>query len=147
MQVKAKYPKFESPYPDVGKGTALFFAFDLLTKTDLYDSPDNIYEYILSSEIDLEPGSIFYYENDLTETLTMIAKKVTGKTFVELIQENIWAKIGAEKDALIDLDPGGNEISCIGLKVTLRDLARFGEMMRNNGYFNNEQILSKKLLE
>jgi hypothetical protein len=51
----------------------------------------------------------------------------------ENLSERIWSRIGAEQDAYFTIDSLGNEFAGGGLNTGLRDLARFGEMIRNNG--------------
>ena len=63
------------------------------------------------------------------------------------IGERIWSKLGAEEDALLLLDPTGTEWAGAGLNATLRDLARFGEMMRNGGKWNGQQIIPAAIIE
>ena len=53
----------------------------------------------------------------------------------------IWSQLGMEQDAYFTVDSVGNEFAGGGLNTGLRDLARFGEMIRNNGRANGKQIL------
>jgi hypothetical protein len=59
----------------------------------------------------------------------------------------IWSKLGAEYDAYFVLDPVGTEIGGGGLNTTLRDLARFGELMRRKGRVNNRQIIPARVVD
>jgi hypothetical protein len=43
------------------------------------------------------------------------------------------------------VDPEGAQITSIGLSATLRDLGRFGEMLRNDGKVDGRQVLAKPL--
>ena len=54
---------------------------------------------------------------------------MTGKSLSELFSERIFARLGAEHDAYFTVDPTGAEFAGGGLNLTLRDLARFGEMI------------------
>jgi CubicO group peptidase (beta-lactamase class C family) len=54
------------------------------------------------------------------------------------------AKLGTENDAYFAVDSLGTEQGGGGLNLTLRDMARFGEMMRNGGQFNGQQIILRK---
>lgn len=63
------------------------------------------------------------------------------------LQERIWSKLGAEKDAYFTIDSTGTEFAGGGLNATLRDMARFGEMMRLNGRFNGQQIVPTKVVD
>jgi len=59
----------------------------------------------------------------------------------ELLSQQIWQKLGAEEDAYFMVDSIGTESGGGGLNTTLRDLARFGEMIRNKGKFNGQQVI------
>ena len=59
------------------------------------------------------------------------------------LQDRVWRKLGAEQDAYLVVDSLGTEFAGGGFNATLRDMARFGEMMRLDGHFNGQQIISK----
>src|SRR5438105_5031696 len=68
-------------------------------------------------------------------------KRASGQSMAELLSQRIWQKLGAESDAYFMVDSIGTESGGGGLNTTLRDLARFGEMIRNKGRFNGQQII------
>lgn len=145
MQVPVKYMEADTPM-GIGRGTPIFIASGSLPKPANYKGPENLYEFMLSSKKDKMPGTAFKYENGQTETLGWIVKRLTGKNLAELIQVFIWSKLGAEENALMHLDQIGTDIASGGMRATLRDLARFGEMMRNNGYCNGQQIIPERII-
>ena len=55
--------------------------------------------------------------------------------------------MGTNFDGYYQIDGAGIAFAGGGFNANLRDLAMFGEMIRNNGYFNNKQILPKNLVE
>jgi CubicO group peptidase (beta-lactamase class C family) len=59
----------------------------------------------------------------------------------QLLSERIWIPMGAEQDAYMAVDSIGTPFAGGGLSAGLRDLARFGEMIRNNGSFNGRQVV------
>ncbi|MFE4239679.1 serine hydrolase domain-containing protein [Peribacillus butanolivorans] len=145
MQVPVKYMEADTPM-GIGRGTPIFIASGSMPKPDNYNGPENLYEFMISSKKDKLPGTVFKYENGQTETLGWIVKRLTGKNLAELIQEFIWSKLGVEENALMHLDQIGTDIASGGMRATLRDLARFGEMMRNNGYYNGQQIIPEHMI-
>ena len=80
-----------------------------------------------------EHGEAFAYKTCNTEVLAWLVQRVTGKAMAQLVSERIWQKIGAEEDAFVIVDPTGMAACGGGMNIALRDLARFGEMMRNRG--------------
>ena len=82
-----------------------------------------------------------------TEVLAWVLRRATGKSLADLTSERIWRKLGAENDAYFMVDRIGTEAGGAGLNTTLADLARFGEMMRNEGQFNGQQIVPKAVVQ
>ncbi|WP_077595964.1 serine hydrolase domain-containing protein [Oceanobacillus kimchii] len=144
MQVPVTFPPVETPF-GFGRGTPILIATGSILKPKGYKGPENIYEFILANQSAGTPGTVFKYENAQTETLAWIMKRVTGKNLAQLIQEMIWMKVGAEENALIHIDPIGTDVASGGMRATLRDLARFGEMMLHRGYYNKQQIIPEVL--
>ncbi len=64
-----------------------------------------------------------------------------------MLSDKIWRRLGVEEDAYLLVDSIGSAACGAGLNLTLRDLARFGEMMRGDGVFNGEQIVAKAVVE
>ena len=56
-------------------------------------------------------------------------------------RERIWSIMGMEHDASIIVDSAGTPFTADGLDHMLRDMVRFGEMMRMDGRFNGKQIV------
>ena len=74
-------------------------------------------------------------------------RKVTGRPLAELLRDRLFARLGAEQDAYFLVDPVGVEFAGGGLHLSLRDLARFGELMRLGGRFNGAQIVPKAFVD
>jgi len=51
------------------------------------------------------------------------------------------------RDAYLQIETVGNEFAGGGLNASLRDLARFGEMMRQDGRYNGQQIVAKAVVD
>ena len=71
-----------------------------------------------------------------TEVLAWVVKRATGQRLATLTSDLLWSRLGAEHDAHYAVDSVGTEAGGSGLNTTLRDLARFGEAMRQDGWFN-----------
>lgn len=63
-----------------------------------------------------------------------------------MVAEHFWEPLGAEQDAEMMLDASKTEWAAGGLNTNLRDLARFGEMMRLNGRFNGRTIVPAEVV-
>ena len=66
---------------------------------------------------------------------------VSGARFADLLSRLIWQPMGAEFDADLVLDSNGASQTEGGLNVTLRDLARFGELHRLGGELGGRRIV------
>ena len=108
-----------------------------------YKGPENYYEYLATvKKIDgQEHGEKFGYRTVNTELLAWINSRVTGKGLTELISEKIWKPLGAHYDGYYQVDPSGIAFAGGGFSLNLRDMAMFGEMLRNGGKFNGKQVI------
>lgn len=86
-------------------------------------------------------GQEFHYVSMDTHIISMIVRRVTGKSLIELVEQHIWSRIGMEADANWITDSQGVEFALGGLNVRTRDYARFGRLYLNNGNWNGDQIV------
>jgi CubicO group peptidase (beta-lactamase class C family) len=103
--------------------------------------PATFYEFLMTLQKEGEHGEAFAYKTVNTEVLAWILRRVTGMSLATLLSERIWQRIGAENDAYFQVDAIGTEAGGGGLHVALRDLARFGELVRLDGCYLGEQII------
>ena len=94
-----------------------------------------------------EHGGAFAYKTVNSDTIGWVIRRVTGKSAGENLSERVWRKLGMEQDAYFSVDSVGTEFAGGGLNTGLRDLARFGEMMRNDGQFAGQQIIPKAVVD
>lgn len=106
-----------------------------------YTGPKSFAEFLVKLQKEGGHGDAFAYKTSNAEVLAWILARVSGQTMTELLSSAIWSKLGAENDAYMMIDSVGMASGGGGLNATLRDLARFGEMMRNKGRFNGQQII------
>lgn len=80
-----------------------------------------------------EHGEVFYYASPNTDMLGLVIEAATGRRYHELLRDRLWAPMGATGAARITVDREGSARAAGGLSVTARDLARFGELIMNEG--------------
>lgn len=115
--------------------------------TDAYYGTD-LPELIKSLEVIEESGKQFNYLSGNTELLAMIVQAATGKRISDYASEKIWKKIGAEHDALWCLDhEDGMEKAYCCFNTNIRDFARFGQLVLNQGMWDSTQIISWDYLQ
>lgn len=112
-----------------------------------YDGPTTIFDFLVAQKKQGEHGQAFAYKTVNTDVLAWIIRRASGMTLSELLSERIWSPMGAEEDAHYHVDRIGTESGGGGLSTCLRDLARFGETMRNHGRFNGRQIVPSAVVE
>jgi len=112
-----------------------------------YQGPRTFYDFLVKLKKEGEHGQAFAYKTVNAEVLAWIVKRASGKSLANLFSEAIWQKLGAEEDAYIAVDSVGSEQGGGGLNTTLRDLARFGEMIRLNGRYNGQQVIPAGVIE
>lgn len=89
---------------------------------------------------DYPPGHTFAYRSASTDLLGWIIQRASGKSLSQLYAEEIYPNIGAEGAAYFTIDAAGMEIASMGLNLTLRDFARFGETLRTGGRAGSRQV-------
>ncbi|MBN8939087.1 MAG: serine hydrolase [Rhizobiales bacterium] len=112
-----------------------------------YQGPRSFYDFLTQLRKEGEHGQAFAYKTVNAEVLAWIIRRVGDQSMADLLSSEIWSKLGAEGDAFFMVDAIGTESGGGGLNTTLRDLARFGEMMRNRGRFNGQQIIPAAVVE
>ncbi len=88
------------------------------------------------------PGTVNNYSTGETQVIGEVVRHATGQPLSTYLAERVWSRVGMESDAKWWLDsPGGTEIGGSGFSATLRDYARFGQFLLNDGVANGERIL------
>jgi CubicO group peptidase (beta-lactamase class C family) len=118
-----------------------------LPKPAGYTGPTGYYEYLPSVKKSGEHGQAFGYKTANTEVAGWLVARVTGMSVADYLEEQVWSKLGVERDAFFQVDEKGTPFAGGGLNMSLRDLARFGELLRNAGTHNGEQILHQDILK
>ena len=111
------------------------------------NAPSNYYEYLETVQKQGEHGNIFAYKTINTDVLGWIITRVAGKTIPELLSERIWKPLGTHIDGYYQIDGAGIAFAGGGFSANMRDMAMFGEMIRQKGKFNKQQILPASLIE
>jgi CubicO group peptidase (beta-lactamase class C family) len=119
----------------------------ILPKPPGYTGPQSFYEFLQTVQPLGEHGVGFTYKTINTDVLGWLIRRVTNQSLGEILSERIWRKLGCEHDACLMVDSTGTEFAGGGLNTSLRDLARFGEMMRGKGWYNGQQIVKASVIE
>jgi CubicO group peptidase (beta-lactamase class C family) len=110
---------------------------------------DNLKDIILGIDIKEKPGQSFKYLSGATQLLAMCIEKATGEHLSDYISKHFWKPMGAENEALWQLDeaPDGIEKAYCCIASNARDFARFGKLYLNQGKWNSQQILDSTFVK
>jgi len=120
-------------------------SFDLMQIDPLKDStPRGIQSFLPQFERnkDLEPNTVFEYHSPNVDVIGWIIERQSGMALQTFISQHIWSKLQAEHDAFMITDIDYTAVATGGFNSTLRDFARFGLLVLNDGKINNSQIVS-----
>jgi CubicO group peptidase (beta-lactamase class C family) len=111
---------------------------DLQTDT----SPRSLLDYCQQrSHTEQGEGARFHYRTVLTNLCTAVIESAVGQPFDEYFAQRLWQPMGCEHDANVVVDATGLPYMGAGMSACARDLARFGELLRNDGFYNDTQIV------
>src|SRR5690606_24371723 len=102
-----------------------------LPKPADYNGPRSYYEFLQTVQPLGTHGAAFGYRTANTDALGWVLARVSGQSVAELLSDRIWSRLGTEQDAYMTVDATGTPFAGGGLNLGLRDMARFGEMLRN----------------
>jgi CubicO group peptidase (beta-lactamase class C family) len=111
-----------------------------------YAGPTNFYEYLQTLRPEGEHGAAFAYKTINTEVMCWVMKRVTGIALPDMLSDRIWSRIGCEEDGYITVDSIGVPMGGGGLSASLRDLCRFGELMRCEGAWHGQQVIPAEVV-
>lgn len=118
-----------------------------LPKPKDYRGPRSYYEFLQSVQAQGRHGDAFAYKTINTDVLGWVIARVTGQNVAQLLSQRIWSRLGMEQDAYFSVDSIGTPFAGGGFNAGLRDMALVGEMLRNDGQANGEQIVPKAVVD
>lgn len=106
-----------------------------------HGDPLGMYPYILTTQTQRPHDGVFAYRSIETDVLGWVCERAAGDRMADLMSQRVWEPMGAFHDAEISADPLGCAIHDGGMSATLRDLARFGQMLLDDGRVGDRQVL------
>jgi hypothetical protein len=111
-----------------------------------YRGPANFYEYLATLRKEGAHGAAFAYKTVNTEVLCWVMKRVTGIALEDFLSQRIWSQIGCEENGYVTVDSIGVAMGGGGMSASLRDLCRFGELMRCEGAWHGKQVIPAEVV-
>lgn len=111
------------------------------------NGPRSIYPFLATVSKKGTHGEAFHYRTPNVDVAGWLIARATGKSPAVVLSERIWSRIGAEDDAFLQVDENGVPLAGSSLNARLRDLARFGELMRLGGKFSGKQVVPTAVVD
>lgn len=133
---------FDETYGNINSDIARYsMAGGGLPRPAGYKGPEGFLPFLQTVGRKGEHGERFTYRTANTDVLGWIVARAGGAPLRDQIEARFWSRLGMEQDAAIAVDSQGTPFGGGGLMPTLRDMARFGEMMRLGGKWKGKQIV------
>jgi CubicO group peptidase (beta-lactamase class C family) len=103
--------------------------------------PVGTYRYLTTLSKADRHGGPFAYRSADTDMLGWVCERASGARMADLISTLLWVPMGAERDAEITCDPVGSAIHDGGVSAVPRDVARFGQMLLDDGMIDGSPVV------
>jgi CubicO group peptidase (beta-lactamase class C family) len=110
------------------------------------DSSRGMYFYLTKLGPDTDHGGSFVYRSADTDMLGWVCERAAGARMADLISLLIWQPMGAEFEAEITCDCVGTAIHDGGMSARARDMARFGQLVLDDGHASDTSIVPEPWL-
>ncbi|HLJ97527.1 MAG TPA: serine hydrolase, partial [Gemmataceae bacterium] len=94
----------------------------------------------LAHPVPFKPGTHFLYNTSATYMLSAIVQKATGQTLLDYLRPRLFEPLGIEKPTW-EASPQGISAGGYGLSIRTEDIAKFGELYRQKGYWGGKQLV------
>ena len=98
-------------------------------------------EFMKTMVSEREAGTFCRYNSADTQALGMLIAGATGHSLTQYMQEKLFQPLGMEHAGHWITDVHGREMAYAGLLMTARDFAKFGELYRLKGTWQEQQIV------
>jgi len=103
-------------------------------------------KYVIDRPLVHNPGQKFDYNNGLTNLMSVILTKTTGMTTREFADKHLFGPLGITNYTWAR-GPQGYYIGGWGLRLTPRDMAKFGYLYLREGMYNGQQIVPRQWVQ
>ena len=101
---------------------------------------EDLNAFALKLPLDGEPGEEWSYSNESSQLLSPILERAAGMPLWKYAQERLFEPLGMDSTKFF-VDKAGNTATLGGVETTLRDLAKIGQLMLNEGRWSGQQII------
>jgi len=110
-----------------------------------FDKPtcSNWLKHILSIPLPNIDHVLFEYSNLSSYLSGVIVEKTTNKNMMDYLQPRLFSPLGIE-NVECEYSPEGYFYGASGMKLTINELSRFGQLYVQEGFYNGKQLLTQK---
>lgn len=127
--------KWNEDYTDANSDVASMY------KNPPQPGVDPTIAYLKKLPRDAAPGTKWVYKTGETNLIGVLVTKATGKTLAQYAAEKIWKPFGMEKDLFWMTDASGQDIGGCCLSASLRDYARIGQFVLDDGVIRGKRVV------
>jgi len=103
-------------------------------------------QFVLDRPMVAEPGTTFNYSSGVSHLLSAIIHETTGMSSISFAQTHLFEPLGFFY-AIWPSDPQGISFGGGGIRITPRDMAKFGQLYLQGGIWNGQQIVPAEWVE
>lgn len=107
---------------------------------------DNVEALFFEEDFIDPPGTRFKYDNSATYMLSKLITRCSGSSLRDYLVPRLFSPLGIEAPYW-ESDPRGVSFGCSGLHLNAHDLAKFGQLLLDQGVWNDKTLIPKAYLE
>ncbi|MGF1750542.1 serine hydrolase domain-containing protein [Vibrio cionasavignyae] len=107
----------------------------------------DVYQQFVETEVAFEPGTRFSYSGLSTIGLSKVIERAYGKPFTQVMKEKLFEPLSITNYQWLAHFGSGEAGADWGLRLTSRDMGKFGLMWLDGGVYGGRQIVAKHWLE
>lgn len=104
-------------------------------------------EFVAGCVREFPPGTVCRYNSSDTQALATLLVAATGKSVTDYMASKLLHPMGTTSPAHWLIDDAGREAVGYALNMTARDYARLGELYRNRGRWNDQQLVPEAYVD
>jgi CubicO group peptidase (beta-lactamase class C family) len=119
-----------------------------MLELQIAQQPGAIMKFLADQPRIAAPGTVWNYSTGETHVVGALVRAAVGGWCADYLSKKIWSRAGMQSDATWWLEsPNGLEVAGSGINATLRDYARFGLFVANDGVIGTERVLPEGWIE
>ncbi|MDR2206823.1 MAG: beta-lactamase family protein [Flavobacteriaceae bacterium] len=103
---------------------------------------NSLYDAVFRINFSSNPGTKYEYQSGANQLLGFAIRKSVNMPLSEYLSQKIWIPLGMEQNAFWSTDDFEMEKTFCCIHSDARDFAKLGQLMLNDGKFENQQILN-----